>query len=105
MTKEELEFKIKLIETNIELTKEIMEFNKKSDREIVFISLLTFVGILCTNMGNTNFGIIHIFFISLFATSICNMLEKISKEKMDNKLKLKQLEIKLSYYKELLKHK
>ena len=46
-----------------------------------------------------------IFSISLFITATYNQFDKMIKEKRDNELNLRQLSIKLSYYKGLLEYK
>lgn len=105
MTKEELELKIELIEENIKLIKEIVEVNRKLNGVMISAIVLAFIAILFANIGNTTFDIISVFLISLLTVITYNTLDEIVKEKRDNKLKLKQLEVKLSYYKGLLKYK
>ena len=105
MTKEELEVKIELIEKNIEFIKEMMAYNKKFDRGIIVFSILAFIFILIVNMENKDISIMTIFSISLFITATYNQFDKMIKEKRDNELNLRQLSIKLSYYKGLLEYK
>ena len=102
MTREELESKIKLVEVNIEMTNEIMDFNKKSDRSIIFIAILGFVIMFLANLGNKNLGFISVFSISFFTATVYNMIFRILEETRDNKFKLERLEMELSYYKSLL---
>lgn len=105
MTKEELEVKIELIEKNIEFIKEMMAYNKKFDRGIIVSGILAFIFILIVNIENKDISIMTIFSISLFITATYNQFDKMIKEKRDNELKLRQLSIKLSYYKGLLEYK
>ena len=105
MTKEELEVKIELIEKNIEFIKEMMAYNKKFDRGIIVSGILAFIFILIANIENKDISIMTIFSISLFITATYNQFCKMIKEKRDNELNLRQLSIKLSYYKGLLEYK
>ena len=105
MTKEELEVKIELIEKNIEFIKEMMAYNKKFDRGIIVSGILAFIFILIANIENKDISIMTIFSTSLLVTATYNQFDKMIKEKRDNELNLRQLSIKLSYYKGLLEYK
>ena len=102
MNIEDIKFKLKLIENEIEATKEIYEFNKKMNRIMliieVFILIITLF--LCGNTSNLN--IWQIFNISFLACVFYNSLSDIVTEKSDYKAKLKKLELKRMYHTSLL---
>lgn len=101
MSKEKLETKIKLTEMKIELIKELIDFNKKSDRKMIFVSVLLFLVLLVVNINRKDLGFITVFSISLFTTSTFNMIFKMQEEKMKNELELKQAESRLKFYKSI----
>ena len=102
MNIEDIKFKLKLIENEIEATKEIYEFNKKMNRIMliieVFILIITLF--LCGNTSNLN--IWQIFNTSLLACVFYNSLSDIVTEKSDYKAKLNKLELKRMYHTSLL---
>jgi hypothetical protein len=105
MTKEEVEVAIKRTEIDIELTKQFIEFNKREDKRIIFVSILAFIAVALINIegGNSNFA--SMLSISIFTTSVYSMIEKTVSQKRDNKLKLEKLEHDLKYYKYILDNK
>ena len=102
---ENLKNKIEIIETKIELTKELMDFDKKSNKQTITVSVLGFIVLLIANINNKNLSFITMFSISLFTTSVYSMLGKMIQNKRDNEFKLKKLEIELDSYKNILKSK
>lgn len=102
MTKEEIISKIKFTEAEIELIEEIIKFDKKDNKRIIFINILVFIllSILTISVDKINF--FHIFSISLFTTSAYTMIYRMSMEKIDNKFKLRKLKLDLKHYNRLL---
>ena len=99
---ENLKNKIEIIETKIELTKELMDFDKKSNKQTITVSVLGFIVLLIANINNKNLSFISVFSISLFITSVHSMIDKMIQSKRDNELKLRKLEMELDYYKNIL---
>ena len=99
---ENLRNKVELIETKIELIKELMDFDKKSNKQTITVSVLGFIVLLIANINNKNLSFISVFSISLFITSVHSMIDKMIQSKRDNELKLRKLEMELDYYKSIL---
>ena len=99
---ENLKNKIEIIETKIELTKELMDFDKKSNKQTITVSVLGFIVLLIANINNKNLSFISVFSISLFITSVHSVIDKMIQSKRDNELKLRKLEMELDYYKNIL---
>lgn len=99
---ENLRNKVELIETKIELIKELMDFDKKSNKQTITVSVLGFIVLLIANINNKNLSFISVFSISLFITSVHSMIDKMIQSKRDNELKLRKLEMELDYYKNIL---
>ena len=99
---ENLRNKVELIETKIELIKELMDFDKKSNKQTITVSVLGFIVLLISNINNKNLSFISVFSISLFITSVHSMIDKMIQSKRDNELKLRKLEMELDYYKNIL---
>ena len=97
--KEKLEAKIKLTESNIELIKQIRDSNKKSDRIMIAAVALAFFALLFANIENKQLVFMSVFGISLFTTSTYIMFDKMTLEKRENSIKLRNLEFDLEYYK------
>ena len=102
---ENLRNKVELIETKIELIKELMDFDKKSNKQTITVSVLGFIVLLIANINNKNLSFISVFSISLFITSVHSMIDKMIQSKRDNELKLRKLEMELDYYKSILSSK
>ena len=104
MTKEELELKISVIEKSIEWNKEIRDFDKKSNKSLIFINIFVFIAILILSVINKdkNVSILDVFSISLYIVSTYNMFNKMNEYKRDNEQELRCLNIDLDYYKTLL---
>lgn len=102
MNIEDIKLKLKLIENQIEATKEIYKFNKKINRTMLIIEGLVLIIVLFSygNIGNLN--IWQVFNISFLACVTYNLLSDIVTEKNDYKAKLKELELKRMYYTSLL---
>ena len=105
MTRKDLEVKIALTETNIELLQEVMEFNKKTNRAMIIISVIVYAVIVFANLDTKNFNIMEIFAISFLTTSTYYQINKMIDTNREDRLKLRQLTTKLQHYKGLLKHK
>ncbi|MBP3931857.1 MAG: hypothetical protein J6D47_20095 [Peptostreptococcaceae bacterium] len=105
MTREDLEVKIELTETNIELLQEVIEFNKKTNRTMIIISVIVYAAIVFANLDTKNFDIMEIFAISFLTTSTYYQINKMIDTNREDRLKLRQLITKLQYYKGLLKYK
>ena len=102
MNIENIKFKLKLIEDQIEATKEIYKFNKKMNRIMLIIGGLVLIIALFSYGNTSNLNIWEIFNISFLACVIYNLLSDIVTEKSDYKAKLKKLELKRMYYTSLL---
>ena len=102
MNIEDIKLKLKLIEDQIETTKEIYKFNKKINRTMLIIEGLVLIIVLFSygNIGNLN--IWQVFNISFLVCVTYNLLSDIVTEKNDHKIKLKELELKRMYYASLL---
>ena len=99
---ENLRNKVELIETKIELIKELMDFDKKSNKQTITVSVLGFIVLLIANINNKNLSFISVFSISLFITSVHSVIDKMIQSKRNNELKLRKLEMELDYYKSIL---
>ena len=102
MNIEDIKFKLKLIENEIEATKEIYKFNKKINRIMLIIGGLVLIIVLFSYGNTSNLNIWQIFNTSFLACVIYNLLSVIAIEKSDYKAKLKKLELKRIYYTSLL---
>ena len=78
---ENLRNKVELIETKIELIKELMDFDKKSNKQTITVSVLGFIVLLIANINNKNLSFISVFSISLFITSVHSMIDKMIQSK------------------------
>lgn len=99
---ENLRNKVELIETKIELIEELMDFDKKSNKQTITVSVLGFIVLLIANINNKNLSFISVFSISLFITSVHSVIDKMIQSKRNNELKLRKLEMELDYYKSIL---
>ena len=61
---ENLRNKVELIETKIELIKELMDFDKKSNKQTITVSVLGFIVLLIANINNKNLSFKSVFSIS-----------------------------------------
>ena len=102
MNIEDIKFKLKLIENEIEAIKEIYKFNKKMNRIMLIIVVFILIIILFLYGNTSNLNIWQIFNISFLAYVFYNLLSDIVTEKSDYKAKLKKLELKRMYYTSLL---
>lgn len=102
MNIEDIKFKLKLIENEIEAIKEIYKFNKKINRIMLIVEGLILIIVLFLYGNTSNLNIWQIFNISFLACVIYNSLSDIVTEKNDYKAKLKKLELKRVYYTSLL---
>ena len=102
MTKEELRHKVEFIEQKIECNRKIREFDRKDNRRLIFLSILTFIGLLLLDIVTKDLSTIHVFSISLFTVSTYDMLKCMCKRKVDNEFELRCLKIDLAYYKSVL---
>ena len=103
MTKEELQSKIELIEENIKFHKEFMEFDKKTNKIMIILTVLFFIILLLSNtLIDKNIGFLDVFSISLFTATSYNFVQKMLEKNLDNKFKLEKLELDLKYYKAML---
>ena len=103
MTKEELQSKIELIEENIKFHKEFMDFDKKTNKRMIFLMSLFFIVLLLSNtLIDRNINFLDVFSISLFTITSYNFIQKTLEKNLDNKFKLEKLENELNYYKAML---
>ena len=103
MTKEELQLKIELIEENIKFHKEFMDFDKKTNKRMIFLMSLFFIVLLLSNtLIDRNINFLDVFSISLFTITSYNFIQKTLEKNLDNKFKLEKLELDLKYYKHML---
>ena len=102
MTKEEIKSKIKLIETDIELTKELILFNKKDDQISIFCSILAFMSLLLLSIEIKEQNFMYVLGVSIFTNTVYSLFDKMRMRKRNLDSKLKKLQIDLTYYKYLL---
>ena len=103
MTKEELQSKIELIEENIKFHKEFMDFDKKTNKRMIFLMSLFFIVLLLSNtLIDRNINFLDVFSISLFTATSYNFIQKTLEKNLDNKFELEKLENELNYYKAML---
>ena len=102
MNIENIKFKLKLIEHQIEATKEVYKFNKKMNRIMLIIGGLVLIITLFLYENTSNLNIWQIFNISSLACVIYSSLSDMVTEKSDYKAKLKKLELKRMYHTSLL---
>ena len=103
MTKEEIKLKIELIEENIKFHKEFMDFDKKTNKRMIFLMSLFFIVLLLSNtLIDRNINFLDVFSISLFTITSYNFIQKTLEKNLDNKFKLEKLENELNYYKAML---
>ena len=102
MTKEEIKSKIKLIETDIELTKELILFNKKDDQISIFCSILAFMSLLLLSIEIKEQNFMYVLGVSIFTNTVYSLFDKMRTRKRNLDSKLKKLQIDLTYYKYLL---
>lgn len=103
MTKEEIKLKIELIEENIKFHKEFMDFDKKTNKRMIFLMSLFFIVLLLSNtLIDRNINFLDVFSISLFTATSYNFIQKTLEKNLDNKFKLEKLENELNYYKAML---
>ena len=103
MTKEEIKLKIESIEENIKFHKEFMDFDKKTNKRMIFLMSLFFIVLLLSNtLIDRNINFLDVFSISLFTATSYNFVQKMLEKNLDNKFKLEKLELDLKYYKAML---
>ena len=103
MTKEEIKLKIESIEENIKFHKEFMDFDKKTNKRMIFLMSLFFIVLLLSNtLIDRNINFLDVFSISLFTATSYNFIQKTLEKNLDNKFKLEKLENELNYYKAML---
>ena len=102
MTKEEIKSKIKLTETDIELTKELILFNKKDDQISIFCSVLAFMSLLLLSTEIKEQNFMYVLGISIFTNTVYSLFDKMRTRKRNLESRLKKLQIDLTYYKYLL---
>lgn len=102
ITKEEIKSKIKLIETDIELTKELILFNKKDDQISIFCSILAFMSLLLLSIEIKEQSFMYVLGVSIFTNTVYSLFDKMRTRKRNLDSKLKKLQIDLTYYKYLL---
>lgn len=102
MTKEELRHKIEFIEQKIECNRKIRELDRKDNRRLIFLSILTFIVLLLLDIVIKDLSTINVFSISLATVSTYDMFKCMCKRKLDAEFELRCLKTDLAYYKSVL---
>ncbi|MGL5717995.1 MAG: hypothetical protein ACRCX2_33640 [Paraclostridium sp.] len=104
MEKEDIKFKLTLIEAEIEMMKATSKWSKDTDKGMIFIALITGVVIVILNTGR-ELRTFDIFAISIYTCTTYKFITDMITNNRDDKFKLKMLEMDKKHYTRMLKIK
>ena len=102
MTKEDVKFRLELLDMEIKANKEVYDFNKNANRVLAIAYGSTVLGTTIALNDVKNFGVLQILSISVLGGGIHYLLSNIINDKNRFKHKDEELKIKKMYYQSVL---
>ena len=103
MEKEDIEFKIELIDMEMNSNKEIYDFSKKTNSILLILYIVTILSVIIFTLDKNNFNVLQILTLSFLSCAFYDLINSIRKNKKEFISKDIKLRVDKMYYQSILK--